>query len=184
MNKKLYATLTILMVAMLTASPVLAGGAIKLSGSFGMSSLWFKGTMTGLGGYREGVTLYLEASGNPEVICTNYGGNEAPGQNPPKVTASGMLLIPKSEIDKKGKAYVFVETDDPDLTGKAKEFGCPNNNWSAEIVFIDWTDAKIFVYDAINGALLLEQYYTCETTRYPDNTGDVSCTLYNEVSYH
>jgi len=62
---------------------------------------------------------------------------------------------------------------EPTLTGI--EGGCPNNNWRANIDFVFWTDATITVTDPSTdpATVLLQQYYTCVTTRDPDS---VSCT--------
>lgn len=172
MKQKLFSLLSVLLVVALFVTPVAAGGAIRLSGAYKIGSLIFEGTMTGVGGYREGVTVILEGTGIPVVTCTNQGSNPASGQNPSEVTASGMQFIGPVDIDKKGKATVGVETVDPVISGT--EGGCPNDNWTATIDFIYWTSATIYVYDSASGALLLKQNNTCVTTRNPDS---VSCTL-------
>lgn len=172
MKKKILSILTILLVATMITSTVSAGGNVGLSGAFALGSLTFDGTMIGLGGYGEGVTVILEGTGIPVVTCTNNGGNQASGQNPPKITANGIQFIGPVDIDKKGKATVDVATEDPPLTGT--QGGCPNDNWSATIDFVFWTNATIYVYDSASGALLLKQEYTCVTTQNPDS---VSCTL-------
>jgi hypothetical protein len=171
MNKKLSTILAVFLILMLTTSTVGAAGAIKLSGAFGLGSLTFNGYATGLGGYRDGVTIVLTGTGIPVVTCTNKGGNQAPGQNPPKVTADGSQFIGPQSIDKKGKAPVGVETEDPILTGT--QGGCPNDNWTATVEFIYWTDATLTAIDNTSGAVVATQNYTCVTTRNPDS---VSCT--------
>ena len=169
---KIFPLLSLLLIVVLLSTPVSAGGAVKLSGSFSLGSLVFDGDATGLGGYKEGVTVILEGTGDPVVTCTNHGGNQAPGQNPPKVTASGVQFIGPVDIDKKGKAAVDVQTVDPVLTGT--QGGCPNDNWNAIIDFVYWTEATIYVYDSASSALLLQQNYTCVTTRNPNS---VTCKL-------
>jgi hypothetical protein len=177
MKKKFLSLLMVLLVSVLMVSSVSAGGAVKLSGAtFQLSSLIATGTFTGLGGYKDGVTVELTASGIPVVTCTNQGGNQAPGQNPPKVTANGIQEIPSDLITKKGTAPLNVTAKpDPILTGT--QGGCPNDNWSAVIDFVFWTNATITVTDNVTGYPLLTQDYTCVTTRNPDNSGTVSCTL-------
>jgi hypothetical protein len=172
MKKKVVSLLSVLLAIMLLVTPVAAGGAIKLSGAFGIGSLTFDGTMTGVGGYREGVNVILEGSGIPVVTCTNQGSNPAPGQNPSQITASGFQFIGPVNIDEKGKATVGVETLDPVISGT--EGGCSNDNWTATVDFVYWTNATIYVYDNVSGALAAKQNYTCVTTRNPDS---VNCTL-------
>ncbi|HLO18700.1 MAG TPA: hypothetical protein VK206_27965 [Anaerolineales bacterium] len=138
---------------------------------FTLGSLDVGGTLTGLGGYPEGVTATLTASGIPVVSCTNQGGNESPGQNPSRVSASGIQLIPNQDITKKGTAPLDVSAIPEPIT--AKEGGCPNNNWTAEVVFVYWTNATITIFDTATNTVLLQQNYDCITTRYPPS---VSCT--------
>lgn len=171
MNKKFSTFLAVLLILILSTSSVGAAGAIKLSGGFGLGSLTFDGFATGLGGYRDGVTIYLTASGIPVVTCTNNGGTEAPGQNPSNVTVFGDQFIGPQSIDKKGKAPVGVETVDPEISGT--EGGCPNDNWTAVIDFVFWTHATLTAVDNTSGAVVATQNYTCVTTRNPDS---VTCT--------
>jgi hypothetical protein len=170
MNRKFSTILTFLLLLALSTSTVGAAGAIKLSGGFRLGSLIFDGSMTGLGGYRDGVTVTLVGSGIPVVTCTNQGGNQAPGQNPPKVTANGTDYIGPQDITKKGKAPVGVETVDPVITGI--QGGCPNDNWTATIDFVFWTNATITVTNNTSGVVEFTQNYNCVTTRNPDS---VSC---------
>jgi hypothetical protein len=172
MKKKILSILTILLVASMMISPVSAGGNVGFShAEFSLGSLDVTGTLTGLGGYAEGVIVELTASGTPVVTCTSRGGNNAPGQNPSQVSASGAQLI--TQIFKNGTAPVDVSAE-PTLTGT--QGGCPNNNWTANIDFVYWTNATITVTDPSTDpdTVLLQQNYTCVTTRDPDS---VSCTL-------
>jgi len=172
MKKKLYIVMTMVLIAMLAATPVFARGAIKLSSvTFDLGSLIAKGYAGGLG--NTDVTIVLDASGIPATTCTNYGGNDVPGQSYPKVSASGQqTLLGNDPIRKNGKSPFFTETKDPE-TIAWDAAGCPNSNWTAHVDFIFWTDAVISVYDATTGALLETQSYTCTTTREP---ASVSCT--------
>ena len=179
MKRKLFSILSVFLLLTMLTSTVSAGGNIKLSGAFRLGSLIFDGTLTGVGGYSEGITVTLTATGNPVVTCTNQGGSQAPGQNPPKVTTSGNQFIEPSDIDEKGKAGVSVETDEPVLT--AKRAGCPSNRWTVSMV-VFWTDATVVVTDSATGARLLEQVYTCDPTQ--QTATSVSCTLVSETSFH
>jgi hypothetical protein len=171
MKKKILSLWSILLVMTLLATPVSAGPVIKLSG--GANSVeWSLGSLIAEGALILGntnVKVVLEASGEPEVICTNQGSSPAPGQNPPNISATGAQDL--QERTKNGKAPFDVEASPPD-TLPGSQGGCPNDNWTAHIVFVFWQDAKITV-KSLDGAVLLEQSYTCKTTHNPDY---VSCT--------
>jgi hypothetical protein len=170
MKKKLYSLLSVLLTIIVMATPVSAGGAVKLSNvSFRLGSLIANGTLTGLG--NSDVSVVIDASGIPAITCTNYGGNQVPGQSYPKVSASGnQLLDGDSPVRKNGKSPFGVETVDPQ-TLPWDVAGCPNSNWTGQIDFIFWTDATISIYDATTQALLLKRDYACTTT-----LTSVSCT--------
>jgi len=169
-NKKLFALFSGLVLAILVFSTAFAGGGVKLSSTtFALGSLIAKGNVSGIG--NTDVTMVLDASGIPEIICTNNGGNQVPGQSSPKVTAEGTQVLPGNDpLRKNGKAAYGVETQPPaPLTWD--QAGCPNSNWTAQITFVYWTNARISVYDTLSGALLLAQDYVCTTTK-----TSVSCT--------
>jgi hypothetical protein len=170
MKKKLYSLVSVLLIAIVLATPVSAGGAVKLSGvSFRLGSLIAAGTLSGLG--NADVSVVIDASGIPAITCINFGGNQVPGQSYPKVAASGnQLLDGDSPVRKNGKSPFGVETVDPESI-PWNEAGCPNENWTGHIDFIFWTDATISVYNASTQALLLQRDYTCTTTM-----KTVSCT--------
>jgi len=171
MKKKMFAMVSGIVLTILVFSTAFAGGGVKLSSvTFSLGSLIAKGSVSGIG--NTDVTMLLDASGVPAIVCTNGGGNQVPGQSSPKVTAEGsQKLLGNDPVRKNGKAAFGVETQaPPPLTWD--QAGCPNSNWTAQIVFVYWTDAVLSVYDSTTQALLLQQKYTCKTT----NT-TVSCTL-------
>jgi hypothetical protein len=173
MNKKLFSILAVFLVSALITSTVSAGGAVKLSGAiFSLGSLRANGTLTGLGGYNQGVTAELVASGIPVVTCTNQNGNQAPGQNPSQVSVNVEQVVGPQDISQKGTAPMNVTAEPGPITGT--QGGCPNDNWTAQIDFVFWTNATISVHDIATNDLLLQQEYTCTTTRNPDS---VSCTV-------
>ena len=170
MHKKLFSIFSALLIAIFITSTVSAGPGVKFSRNvdFSLGSLIANGSLFRYGNLD--MIVYLSASGDPLVTCTNQGGNQAPGQNPPKVSAAGEQSLPKDgETTKNGKASFSVETVDPQFVD-ALVFGCPNDNWTAEIDFIFWTDATITITD-LSGNVLLTQDYTCDTT-----INSVSCT--------
>jgi hypothetical protein len=170
MKKKLFSILSVLLIAALSTSTVSAA-SFKLSASFKLGSLIAFGDAFGLGS--TDVTITLNASGIPVVGCTNQGGNQAPGQNPPKVSASGSTEI-SADLIKNGKAPYSVEANiiSPKLT--AKQMGCPSNSWTASINNVLWTNATLFMFRSSDGALLLRQDYVCDPALQTATT--VSCT--------
>lgn len=171
MKRKIISITTALLAAILLTSTVFAG-AIKFSSvTFRLGSLIADGYLTGLG--NQDVEVELTATGIPAITCTNYGGNQVPGQSYPKISASGnQTLQDDDQRSKNGKSQFFVETDETGVL-TWNEAGCPNSNWSATIDFVYWTEATINVYDLYTGDFLASQNYTCETTRYP---ASVTCT--------
>ena len=195
MNKKIVSLLSVLLMVILFTSTVSAGGNVGLrsvqftlgtedpTGALSMASLssvssslflTATGILTGLGGYADGVEAKLGASGIATVTCTNQGGNEAPGQNP-NISAGGNQFVDGSDIDKKGTAPLDVTAEPEPITGT--QGGCANDNWTATIVEVKWTNATIYVYDAATGALLLQRDYTCDPDRQTETS--LSCTLTN-----
>ncbi len=164
MRRKFISLVSLLVVVCLTATSVFAGD-VHFDGPvvFDLGSLIANGTLVGLG--KTDVTVTLTATGIPAVTCTNLGGNQAPGQNPPKVSASGKQFLAALNYSKNGKSLFGVETNNPDTNNlPAVQFGCPNNNWSASIDFVYWTNATITVYVMNTTNVLLKQNYICNTT--------------------
>ncbi|HEX9838873.1 MAG TPA: hypothetical protein VGA72_05980 [Anaerolineales bacterium] len=172
MKKRIFFLLSILLVVTLSSSPVSAGPSIKFSG--GANSVeWSLGSLDAKGALILGntnVKVVLEASGKPDVTCTNQGSNPASGQNPPDVSATGAQVL--QERTKNGKSPFDVEARPPE-TLPGSQGGCANDNWTAHIDFVSWEAAKITVTNLAGDTILLEQSYTCITTRNPDA---VSCT--------
>lgn len=165
--KKVVSVFYAILAAVLFTTSVLAGPSIKLSG--GANSVeWSLGSLIAQGDLILGntnVIVELQASGTPEVICTNQGNNPAPGQNPANVSATGAQFMQSQT--KNGKAPFDVEASPPD-TLPGVQGGCPSNNWTAHITFVFWKHALITVKDPVSGAVLLQQAYDCTTTRNPD----------------
>ena len=163
MKKKILSILTILVLVTLLSSNASAGGNVGLGRVvFSQGSLVAEGTFTGLGGYKQGVTVELAAIGDPVVSCTNQGGTRAPGQNPAQVSAVGDQFIGPQLITKKGTAPLDVTAEAGPITGT--QGGCPNDNWTAQIDFVYWTEATISVFDVATNDLLLQRFYDCRTT--------------------
>jgi len=177
MKKKFFSMMAVLLITILMTSTVSAGAAIKLSKTvdWTLGSLDASGFVFGLG-YTD-VTVVLNARGIPEVICTNQGGNQAPGQNPAELAATGSQVLPGDDPLRKNGRSPFSVSAEPPATLPGSQGGCPNDNWIAEITFVFWTNATISVYQGTDpnnlGPLLEQQNYTCVTTHNPDS---VTCT--------
>ena len=115
------------------------------------------GFLTGIGNIEE-LTVIVTAIGDPVVRCVNPGGTAAPGQNPPKVTTSGQQQIGVTQITKNGSASIDVTTGQPVASLPASQMGCPNDNWTASIIDIKFTNAQVTVIE--NGQTVLQQSYT------------------------
>ena len=173
MKKRFSTLLIILLIAALTTTTVWAGG-LKLSGASitSGSPLTLNGTLSGLLGFTEGVTVTLEGFGTAtNVTCTNPAGNTAPGQ-PVQVTATGILQVSPLDIDKQG-AYRIKDltASDISLAGRL----CPNSSWTASYITA-WDSAQVIVTDSATGAVVKIFYFTCFPSD-PNNPSAYTCTL-------
>lgn len=109
------------------------------------------GCLAGLG--NEDVTIRLIATGTPTYVCTNPGGNQAPGINKKLIRVEGTQTIDATEIKNGNVCFNVTTLAPPQPT--AKEAGCPNNNWSAAITDVAFKSARIEVYQG--GKLVLSR---------------------------
>ena len=99
------------------------------------TTLTATGSVAGLG--NEDVTVVLTAKGSATIICTNPGGNVAPGQTK-DVTVSGSQTI--TDV-KNGRVDYAVTTEAPTAPADA----CPNPKWSAAVTDVTFDSATVIV---------------------------------------
>lgn len=179
MKRKIYLLATVLLIAMLAITPVYAGG---ISGGWGLGSIKFDGTAWGFG---KDATVYIVGAGYPLVNCYAPGSsNPAPGQNPSKVYASASQPASDNWLGK-GKFDIHLSADANFDDWTAEAAGCPNDNWTFQVYFVNWDEATITVINSKDNTRH-EQTYSCTTTytgvdynNTPDDTfddGTIICT--------
>ena len=180
MRKYLLRILIGLLALALIAAPLFASQP-HFTATFSLGSLIANGDVAGLG--TQDVNVILTASGVPQVICQNQGGNQAPGQNPPRVSATGTDFLPgNSALRKNGKAPYSDEAkwnNNQTLIAPGSQWGCPNDNWTAYVgPFVFWDTANIIVTDTSTPpTTLAAQKYRCVTTAATSTQpASVSCT--------
>ena len=99
------------------------------------TTLTATGSVAGLG--NEDVTVVLTAKGSATIICTNPGGNVAPGQTK-DVTVSGSQTI--TDV-KNGRVDYNVTTVAP----TAPADSCPNPKWTASVTDVTFNSATVIV---------------------------------------
>ena len=173
MKKKFLAIFSAFLASILLSTTALAGPGVKLSSvTFELGSLIAKGTLTGIGN-TDTVRVVLVASGPADITCTNQGSNDVPGKSSPRVSAFGQQELTGGDgLPKNGKTPFEVETADPPPV-PWYEAQCPNANWIGRVDFVYWNEATLSILDIATNTVLLEQKYSCTTTRFP---ATVSCT--------
>ena len=99
------------------------------------TTLTATGSVAGLG--NEDVTVVLTAKGSATIICTNPGGNVAPGQTK-DVTVSGSQTI--TDV-KNGRVDYNVTTVAP----TAPADSCPNPKWTPTVTDVTFNSATVIV---------------------------------------
>ena len=100
--------------------------------------------------------VVLLATGIPDTICTNPGGQQPAGQNKRNkgwLTLTGSKTISAGEI-KNGNATFDLKTA---VEQTAKALGCPNKKWTGAITDVSFTSATITVSQ--HGKVVLQKEF-------------------------
>ena len=136
-------------------------------------SLSTAGELSGLG--NGDVLVTLSARANVSSTCTNFGGNQAPGQNPAPTTVTGSVAIPEEEI-KNGNTPFSVTTEGP-VTPIPGAPGCPNPNWTESIDELMFTSATITVEQPPGTVVLVVSCtFSAPTSNGAVSRQEVSCS--------
>jgi hypothetical protein len=158
MHKKTKSILLALLVGAI-AVPLIYAASVHFKGgspTFSDQGTTLK-TCFSLAGLGNGdVTITVKTTGTATTLCTNQGGNTAPGQNKTPVSPSGTATIPSTEI-KNGNLTACVTTTPPPAP-TAAEAGCPNSNWSTSLTDVQFATAQITVTQG--GKIVLQQSFT------------------------
>jgi hypothetical protein len=157
MHTKLKTTLVTFLVGAV-AVPLIYAASVHFKGgapSFSDQGTTLK-TCFSLAGLGNGdVTIIVTTTGSATTLCTNQGGNTAPGQNKTPVKPSGQTTIPSTEI-KNGNLSTCVTTTAP-TAPTAAEAGCPNSNWSTSLTDVEFATATVTVIQG--GKTVLQQTF-------------------------
>lgn len=108
-------------------------------------------TLSGVGSTP--VNVVATVTGLASTICTNKGGTSAPGRNPVLRTAMAQGTFAS---DKNGNVVGILITPPPGYIS-AQDAGCPNNNWTAKPVAVDFLSLHFVVQQ--NGATPVDQTF-------------------------
>ena len=98
-------------------------------------------TLAGLG--NKDINVTLTTTGEATAQCISPGGNLAPGQNKVPVESTVSQTIRASSI--KNGTVSFCQTSRNPGIVSSRAAGCPNNNWLAKIIDIEFTSATLTV---------------------------------------
>jgi hypothetical protein len=93
------------------------------------------------------------AKGLVTSVCTNKGGNVAPGQSLVNVEVTGEGTFPS---DENGNVNVDLVTEVPTIS--AQEAGCPGPNWTVTPTSVEFVSFEFIVKQS--GATPIDNFYT------------------------
>jgi hypothetical protein len=158
MRRSLLAAATTIVVAALMVPTALAaitfhaGPTVTFSGATATATA----NVSGLGNVP--AFAQLSVNGSALYLCSNKGGNEAPGQNPLPATGTSPVQD-LGNTDHNGRASVDVSatlTAPSTVDGKAA--GCPNGNWTATLNSLTVTSATLVITQG--GETIYSQTFT------------------------
>jgi hypothetical protein len=117
------------------------------------TSLQLEACLAGLG--NQDIQVSITVTGNATVNCLNPSGVLVPGHNKVPITATATTTIRRTEI-KNGNVCFSVRADAPKTVDPLLA-GCPNANWTAQVVSVDFTTVSLVVVQG--GQVVLNQTY-------------------------
>jgi hypothetical protein len=131
-----FATLALTATAVFAANPHIVGSTTT-------SGLTVSGKIAGLGNGYAGTALTATADATFDIQCSNPKGKLAPGQQGVTGSLDGTGALDGVEANGTYTFHVtFTITTTP-----AKEFGCPNNQWTATAVNVVLTLTSLTLAD-------------------------------------
>jgi len=158
MNRALLGSVVVVMVA--TAQAQGASVHLKSGPSITTSptSLRFCVALAGLG--NQDIQATITATGEATVTCLNPSGFLVPGKNKVPITATATTTIKSNQI-KNGNVSFCVTATAP-ATVDPLLAGCPNANWTAKVVSVDFTSVTLVVVQG--GKVVLNQTFTVKAS--------------------
>jgi len=145
------------LLSLLFAAPALGASVHIKSGptiTTSPKALQLEACLAGLG--NQDVQVTITVKGDATVNCLNPSGFLVPGKNKVPITATATTTISRNEI-KNGNVCFSVTAKAPDTVDPLLA-GCPNANWTAQVVSVDFTEVTLVVVQG--GQVVLNQTYT------------------------
>jgi hypothetical protein len=143
---------TVLLCSAAFSASVHFKGGKRSAPSFTDEGLVLEGCVKIAGLGNEDVFITIEATGVASATCANPSGFESPGINKVPITSSATEVIEAEEI-KNGNVSLCITTEEPGDVS-AREAGCPNNNWDANIYDVEFDSVTVTVEQG--GQVVLE----------------------------